>query len=219
MGLRSTLSASSVVGGSAIVVGRAEESLRMIQSLRMSEDAAEASYKVNVEALNQQCVTVDDRLEEEEKKVEPVKNALEHYRGQLEAIQDAMDQMRSKINEAYKARSAIPTYGETDAESKANQAAQENLSNEIQELEKSLGEMDEEAGKLNRHIEEVEECQRKVEANIESLTNAHTQVHREKENYETEGAAALARLKDDAAQRERELQAAYAAASDKISSR
>lgn len=62
MGLSSTLSASSVVGGSAIVVGRAEESLRMIQSLRMSEDAAEASYKVNVEALNQQCVIVDDRL-------------------------------------------------------------------------------------------------------------------------------------------------------------
>lgn len=46
MSMNSILSAGSVVGGASIVVGEAEASLRMLKSLRQSEEAAEASYQV-----------------------------------------------------------------------------------------------------------------------------------------------------------------------------
>ncbi len=62
--MNSILSTGSVVGGASIVVGEAEASLRMLKSLRQSEEAAEASYQVNLGQLEKQCQIVGKKLEE-----------------------------------------------------------------------------------------------------------------------------------------------------------
>jgi len=219
MGMSSLLSTGSVAGQAAIVVSDAEASLRMLQSLQQSEEAAEASYKVNLEALENQCQTVDERLEAEQDKVKPIENAIEHYNGELEALQNVIDQQRSLINERLAAKSATPTWGDTDEESKALQAQKEAQEDEIRGLEEELARLEENADKLKRHIEDIEQLRREVEENVNTLTESSRQVHQEKDNYQSEGAIAIARLKDEAEQNERTCQHHYDLTQELLSGR
>lgn len=208
MGMNSILSTGSVVGGASIVVGEAEASLRMMKSLRQSEEAAEASYQVNLGQLEKQCQIVGKKLEEEENKVYPVENAIKHYGGELEALQNMMDRQRSLIRETSAALSSVPA-GNSPEERRSCQARKEILANKVRELEAELGKMEEHALALKRHLEKIGRLRREVEENIKLLTEADRQVRQERETYTSEGRIAIARLKDEAEQNERTCQNFY----------
>lgn len=208
MGMNSILSTGSVVGGASIVVGEAEASLRMLKSLRQFEEAAEASYQVNLGQLEKQCQIVGKKLEEEENKVHPVENAIKHYGGELESLQNMMDRQRSLIRETSVALSSVPA-GNSNEERRSCQARKEILTNKIRELEAELGKMEEHALALKRHLEKIGRLRREVEENVKLLTEADRQVRQEKETYASEGRIAIARLRDEAEQNERTCQNFY----------
>ncbi len=208
MGMNSILSTGSVVGGASIVVGEAEASLRMMKSLRQSEEAAEASYQVNLGQLEKQCQIVGKKLEEEENKVDPVENAIKHYGGELEALQNMMDRQRSLIRETSAALSSVPV-GNSPEERRSCQARKEILANKVRELEAELGKMEEHALALKRHLEKIGRLRREVEENVKLLTEADRQVRQERETYASEGRIAIARLRDEAEQNERTCQNFY----------
>lgn len=165
MSMNSILSAGSVVGGASIVVGEAEASLRMLKSLRQSEEAAEASYQVNLGQLEEQCQIVGKMLEEEENKVNPVENAIKYYGEELEALQNMMDRQRTLIRETSVALSSAPA-GNSNEERRSYQARKEILANKIRELEAELGKMEEHDLSLKRHLEKIGRLRREVEENI-----------------------------------------------------
>ena len=218
MGLTSILSVGSVAGQTAVVVENADASLQMMRSLQQSEQAAEASYEVNLDALQKQCQAIDERLRTEEEKVSPVNDKLEELNYSLGKLQDEIYKKESVLNKKLIAVDNIRA-GETDRETESNQYAREVIAKEIQALEEYLSELKVREDWLRQHIEDIEQLRRKVQENIKMLTSSSSQVHRERDYYESEGRIAIARIRDEAEQNERVCQRHYDVTQEIIASR